>query len=551
MRRRLILAAIASVAITDAAMAGAEQGQDKITKTGPSTTTEPYLVPTTEGVATVSILTTGDSIGGYRLVGIPDGMGAFYDLGDGQTQGPDAHHAGPNRFHIVLHHELGRTVGVTRSHGSKGAFVSRWIIERDTLKVISGRDQINSPNDLFTWNGSGYVPGTTAFERFCSADLAGTDAYRFRQFGTHERIFLGGEETSPPFTGDYGRAWAHVVTGPNTGKTYELPRLGKHSFENAVASPFAQKKTIVMLDDDANAATNVTPATVCRAAGQTGCAAPGSELFMYVGTKQSTGNEIERAGLTNGKLFGLRVKVGGAVVTGENLDFVFSSTAPAVTSAQAEFVDLGDVSGKTGQQIEDDALAAQVTQFMRIEDGAWDPRPGKQNDYYFVTTGAISATQATWRPSRLWHVHFKDIANPEAGGTIEMLLTNQFFAGAGTTPDDDPTFQMFDNMAIDGLGRIVLLEDVGNNARRGRIYVYGIDNRKLEQVAVHNPKFFQPGSPDFITQDEEASGVIDASNFLGAGWFLTTVQNHRPSSDAELVEGGQLLAVFIDPSIGR
>jgi hypothetical protein len=502
-------------------------------------------------VTTTSILTTGDSIGGYRLVGVPDGMGAFYDLGDGQTQGPDAHRAGPNRFRIVLHHELGKTAGVTRSHGSKGAFVSRWIIERDTLKVISGRDQINSPNDLFTWNGSGYVPGTAAFERFCSADMADADAYRFRQFGTRERIFLGGEETSPPFTGDYGRAWAHIATGPNAGKTYELPRFGKHSYENAVASPFAQKKTIVMLNDDANAATNVTPATVCRAANQTGCASPGSELFMYVGTKQSTGNEVERTGLTNGNLFGLRVKVNGAVVTGENLNFVFSSAAPAVTSAQAEFVNLGDVSAKSGQQIEDDAMAAQVTQFMRIEDGAWDPRPGKEGDYYFVTTGAINAVQTNWRPSRLWHVHFNDIANPEAGGTIELLLTNQFYPGAATTPDDDPTYQMFDNMAIDGLGRIVLLEDVGNNARLGRVYVYGIDSRKLEQVAVVNPKFFKPGSPDFLTQDEETSGVIDASNFLGAGWFLTSVQNHKASSDTELVEGGQLLALFIDPSIAK
>jgi len=44
---------------------------------GPSTTTEPYLVPSIAGVRTVSILTVGDSIGGYRMVGIPDGLGAF------------------------------------------------------------------------------------------------------------------------------------------------------------------------------------------------------------------------------------------------------------------------------------------------------------------------------------------------------------------------------------------------------------------------------------------------------------------------------------------
>jgi hypothetical protein len=531
----LALAAIAGLALADTASA-------QVT-IGPSTVTEPYLVPTTEGVSTTSILTTGDAIGGYRFVGIPDGLGAFYT----NALQPGA------SFNVVAHHELGSTAGVTRSHGSKGALVSRWSIDRATLKVLSGRDQINSPSTLFLWNGSGYVPGTTAFERFCSADMAGVGAFAFSPLGTAFRIFLGGEETSPPFTGDYGRAWAHVATGPNAGKTFQLPRIGKHSFENVVASPFAQKKTIVMVGDDAGTATNVTVANVCRNPGQTGCVSPPSEVFMYVGSKQSTGNEVDRAGLTNGKLYGLRVKVDGKAVTGESRDLVFGTTAP-VTSARFEFVDFGDVSSKTGVQLQDDAITNQVMQFIRVEDGAWDPRPGKQNDFYFVTTGNISTSATTWLPSRLWRMRFDDISNPEAGGTIEMLLTNQFYPGAATTPDDDPSYQMFDNMGIDGLGRIVLQEDAGGNNRLGRIYVYGIDSGQLVEVARANPKFFggtAATNPNFLTNNEEGSGAIDASSFLGAGWFLMSVQNHRASADPELVEGGQLLAMFIDPSIGK
>ena len=38
---------------------------------GPSTTTEAYMVPNVPGVEIVAILTVGDSIGGYRMVGIP------------------------------------------------------------------------------------------------------------------------------------------------------------------------------------------------------------------------------------------------------------------------------------------------------------------------------------------------------------------------------------------------------------------------------------------------------------------------------------------------
>src|SRR5262245_65412461 len=44
---------------------------------GPSTTNEPYLIPSVPGVKFISILTVGDEINGYRMVGIPDGLGAF------------------------------------------------------------------------------------------------------------------------------------------------------------------------------------------------------------------------------------------------------------------------------------------------------------------------------------------------------------------------------------------------------------------------------------------------------------------------------------------
>src|SRR4051812_36900717 len=41
------------------------------TNIGPSTTTEPYLVPSLSGVDITSILTVGDNVGGYHMVGVP------------------------------------------------------------------------------------------------------------------------------------------------------------------------------------------------------------------------------------------------------------------------------------------------------------------------------------------------------------------------------------------------------------------------------------------------------------------------------------------------
>ena len=59
------------------------------------------------------------------------------------------------------------------------------------------------------------------------------------------------------------------------------------------------------------------------------------------------------------------------------------------------------------------------------------------------------------------------------------------------------------------------------------------------------------GRATFLTQDEESSGVIDASEIIEDGWFLVDVQAHQniAATDPELVERGQLFALDIDPSL--
>jgi hypothetical protein len=98
--------------------------------TGPSSSATPYVVRSVPGVVTKSILTVGDSVNlkpdgvtPYRLVGIPDGLAAF-DNGDGT-------------FTLLMNHELGATAGTVREHGAPGAFVSKWIIRKDSLEVLT------------------------------------------------------------------------------------------------------------------------------------------------------------------------------------------------------------------------------------------------------------------------------------------------------------------------------------------------------------------------------------------------------------------------------
>ena len=77
-----------------------------------------------------------------------------------------------------MNHELGGTVGIVRAPGSAGAFVSRWTIDTETLKVKKGQDMVPSPAHVHLWDpltGS-YVTGTTVWDRHCSADLAAESA---------------------------------------------------------------------------------------------------------------------------------------------------------------------------------------------------------------------------------------------------------------------------------------------------------------------------------------------------------------------------------------
>jgi hypothetical protein len=475
---------------------------------GPSTTTEPYLRPTIAGARTVSILTTGDSVGGYRMVGIPDGLGAF--------------NSGHKEFTLLMNHELTLTPpsgpGIVRAHSSNGAFVSRWTVDAETLKVKKGQDHTPSADKVFLWDGKQYKPGTTQWQRLCSADLPAPSAFFAHGLGTQDRIFMDGEEVTE------GRAWARIASGAHTGEAWQLPRLGRIAFENAVACPHPQEKTIVVVTDDSNLSTSPTPATGLP-----------SEVYIYIGTKQGQGNIIEKAGLTNGWLYGVTISVDGQPVTEESELFgLGNDTTGYISKGRFGLHNLQDVSNLSAAQLEAASIAAGVARVQRCEDSCWDPREGHRNNLYFVTTGSITTN------SRLWHLRFDDIEHPEMGGTIEILLRG------------DEGHRMLDNVTIDHLGRIVMDEDPGGNNRVAKIWLYSIKTREFIQVAAHNPKFFDPDSkkPEFLTNDEESSGIVDAAHILGEGWFLLDVQSHKVSSDPELVEGGQLLALWIDPDVG-
>lgn len=468
---------------------------------GPSSSQDPYLVSVPGGPAiqAYSILTSGDTIGGYRFEGIPDGVGA-YSNGDGTMT-------------VLVNHELGATQGVTRAHGGTGSFVSRFVVSTtpgpNFLQVLSGRDL----NDSYVTNTAG--AGTlNTINRLCSGDLPSQSAFfnSATGLGTTSRILLNGEES-----GSNGRVFANVIdaNGANTGVGYQLNAFdGLGAWENILANPSTGNNTFLVATSDGAR----------------------NGVYAYLGTKSNSGSAIDRAGLTGGTTYSIEVRVDGNTIGSESRDFGFNANGSARLSADFALTPVTrNASGAvTGGNT--------ATSFLRPEDGAWDPRPGHENDFYFVTTdrynNAGDGTGTQVGRSRLWRTRFDDISNPTAGGTVTALL------------DGTEGQQMLDNICIDTLGRIILQEDVGNNQRSGRIWLYDTTTNGYGLIAQHDATRFGDYSPATLpfSQDEESSGITDASDILGPGYFFLNVQAHY-SITGELVEGGQLLSLYIDPSV--
>lgn len=465
--------------------------------TGPSSSLTPTLTAVEPNVSFTSIISAGDAVAGsvrtggapWRFVGVPDGLGAF-DNGDGTAT-------------ILVNHEIGNTAGVVRAHGSVGSFVSALTVNKTTLAVTAARDLATTN---FSWdvtaNGGngGYVQQTTAWARFCSGDLPNVQAYfdAATGLGTTERIYMAGEET-----GAEGRGYAFVVTGSEAGRAYELARFGNLSFENLVASPNSGARTVVISTDDST---------------------PG-QLYVYVGDKQATGSTIDRAGLTNGQLFGI------------NAGFTVETNATSPLSGNFTLAALGNVQQNTGAQLQTASTAAGVTEWLRPEDGAWDTV--NPNRFYFATTNAFNA------PSRLWALDFVDVRNPTLGGRFTALL------------DGTEGQQMFDNLTVGQDGTVYLVEDVGNNPRNGKIWAYLPNSDRLVEIGQHdvarNGNETTAATAPF-NQDEEASGIIDVTTIFGDAnrlAFLVDDQQHYAfgatgSADrTEIVEGGQLLLMYV------
>ena len=499
MSKRFRRCASAAVAVLGLAVAIPNPAGAATTSTGPNTTTKPYVLPVASGVKITSLLTVddaGSASNGYEMVGIPDGLGAR--AGQGGT------------IDVTMNHELTATSGIVRRHGQKGAFISELTIGRND-KVSAGSDLIGPGVQYWNYLTSSYstTPNaagvqadgdvfpaySAAFGRLCSASL--TDPSQLYNAATSNG-YAGQLRFANEEIGNEGRTFAV----DESGQAWQLPRLGLFSWENTLVAHNSSDTTLVMGQEDG-------PATA-------------SELWVYVGTKQSTGTAVDKAGLTNGDDHVVDL-VDESVSTDAQFRTTYGKNTPAT-------FDLAEVDwDQSGADQNTDSLAAGLA-LNRIEDGAWDP--SNPNDFYFVTTAGGNGPGGG-----LWKQHWNDIENPELGGTLTLLL------------DGSEGLVSPDNVDIDTHGNLLIQEDPGNNPHVARIMAYRIADGALGTVAQFDPALFSASSPTLLTQDEETSGIIDIEDLTGrAGTFLFDAQVHvAPTNNvAEYVERGQLMRMQVE-----
>lgn len=501
------------------------------------------MTPVMSGVTVTPLLTVGDVLpGGFRFESIPDGVAV-------QTRGQ-------GRIDLFVNHETSKVpfpynaaapIAANGENDFDNAQVSHLILNQQSMGVL---------------NGSFVIPSSAGYQRFCSNYLATSKEGFDRDilFTNEESIdFVFRQEDSwPPPSGDPAEEEAGVVVALDvrTGQYHSIYGMGRHNHENSVAIP-GFDELVVLSGDDTFTSGPLTGVTF-----PLGISAPAqSQLYSYIAADTDSLLADEGAlwafvsdtpgfndyyDFTPGSaqvITGHFIEVPRNIATGKNADGTEIKAAdvgfpppPSNGSWQRDNRTAVSV-GLDGPQwvLEYWSDINGVFQFVRVEDIAYDKRPGHENVVYIVdsgrgTAGAPQAGRST--NGRVWRMELAP-EDPRVVTAMSIFVEGDDAAVKTLNEVHQP-----DNIESIPTG-ILLTEDPGSSqqfpvgstdpaATTARLWYVPFEGdaevvAKVDQSADGGPTDVD-GRPLGNLGAWESSGIVDASDAFGPGAFLITVQ---------------------------
>jgi hypothetical protein len=547
MRGRTVFACAAfATAITVSVTAVALAGDNS---SGFTTAQPSMLTAVKTGVNITPLLTVGDVLrSGYRFEAVPDGISVQM--------------RGEGRVDLFVNHETSKvpfpyvTATPTAANGENdfdNAQVSQLILNQQSAGVL---------------NGSFAIPSSFGYQRFCSNYLAtAKEGFSRSILFTNEETpdyVLRQEASWPPQIGSPAEREAGLVVALDVrnGKHHPIYGMGRHNHENDVAIPGFGKPVVFSGDDTFTSGplTGVFAPGVVPGQSQLysyiapstdGLLADEGALWAFVSDTPGVKNYYDVTPSSGTVVTGHCIQVPKDIATGLNPDGSELKAAdkgyplpPTNGSWQTDLRSTAPL-GIDGPQwvLEYWSDTHNVFQFVRVEDIAYDKRPGMGNVVYIVDSGrGRTAAQSLDTPNfrstngRVWKMVL-DPNNP----TVVTSLT------VSVEGDDNPVKTLDevhqpDNVETTPNG-LLLTEDPGSsqqfpagsadsNATTARLWYVPFGNPAGAEVVAKVNQSADGQGTDVDGRAPgnwgawESTGIVDASEAFGPGAFLINVQAH-------------------------